>query len=454
MKRKKLYFIFITVLFLIYISPILFLVNNTAESPLYEDINAEMIQTSDAPVINTFPVDIDLLFWNDSISKQTEYLNNIGNGTNKPWMMTPWGTYFMSGHAEGAPKWYLYARRHLEVFAPYSGSIEDISIGNDSVINIKGNSFVKDVGVVINMGNDYRIELGHLIINESIFNEFQSTNSYEFHEGQTIGYTPDPWALDFYLSYKQESICPYPYLTNDIQSELNDYYDLQYDRAKEAGVWPESEICRNMNIEIENTVWGSWMYKTGPFDELMEDAEGWLPYQGQALTFLNINFTNNNTFYKNPLDCSEDLSNKVVGLARDNPNAENITDYKEMGKCLVELVQGNFSDGIILIRTLDYITEYGPENSTFYAKMRVNPQGSGHKDDLLQIQYYSDLLDAQNGFTDENITYERFEYGSDEDGNPGDISINPFFIAISLIIGIGIGFYYLKNNVSMIGKIS
>jgi hypothetical protein len=431
-------------------TPLLFLVNNTAKNPLSEENNAEINQASDVPVINTFPVDIDLLFWNDSISKQNEYLDNIGNGTNEPWMMTPWGTYFMSGHAEGAPKWYLYARRHLEVFAPQSGTIEDISIGNDSVININENSFIKDVGVVIDIGNNYRIELGHLIINESIFNEYQSTNNYEFYEGQIIGYTPpNPWALDFYLSHKYENICPYSYLNNDLQSKLDKYYNLQYERAEEAGVWPESKICRNMSIEIENTLWGSWMYKTGPFDDLIENAEGWLPYQGQVLTFLNINYTNNETFHNNPLNPSEDLSDKVVGLARDNPNAENITDYKEMGKCLVELKQGKFSDGILLIRTLDHITEYGPENSTFYAKVKIKPQESGHEDDLLRIQYYSELLDAQNGFTNRSITYERFKYGDNSNNNdPKDIAFSPIYIIISLIFGIAISFFFIKDKQS------
>lgn len=448
MKNKNLYLLFITFLIVFSLNPFLSLLGNSSKDLLHEDTSLEKLHSSDAPIINTFPVNMSLLFWEDDLSSRNNSLDVIENGEGDGWMMTPWGTFFMSGHAEGAPKWYLYTRRHLEVLTPHSGVLKSMSIENDSVVQINGNSFVKDVGIVIDLASNYRIELGHLIINKSIFEEIQSTDSYDFNEGEVIGYTSDLIALDFILSYNFRSICLYSYLNTELQLKLDNFYDIQYERAKIAGVWPESEICRNMSIEIENTIWGPWMYKTGPFDDLIENApEGtWLPYQGQVCTFLNINLTNDETFHKNPLNHSENLSESVVGLVRDNPNAENVTEYKEMGKCLVELVQGDFSDGILLIRTMDYETEYGPKNTTFYAKMSVDPQKSGYKDDLLQIQYFSDLSDAQSGFTNANITYERFYFDYNDNYIPNEIPVHPFFIMVSLILGIVLCFIFLGDK--------
>ena len=65
----------------------------------------------DYVLLETFPIDLDLLFWEDQPSEQAARLNNIGNGT-WGWMLTPWGGHFISSHFEGADKWYFYCDRH------------------------------------------------------------------------------------------------------------------------------------------------------------------------------------------------------------------------------------------------------------------------------------------------------------------------------------------------------
>ena len=42
----------------------------------------------DGVQINTFPVDLDLLFWADDLSMQNQKLNELGNGT-ESWMLSP-----------------------------------------------------------------------------------------------------------------------------------------------------------------------------------------------------------------------------------------------------------------------------------------------------------------------------------------------------------------------------
>ena len=48
-------------------------------------------------VLDTFPVDLDDLFWVKNLTKQNEVLNEICNGS-IVWPITPWGAHYISSH--------------------------------------------------------------------------------------------------------------------------------------------------------------------------------------------------------------------------------------------------------------------------------------------------------------------------------------------------------------------
>ena len=82
--------------------------------------NVNTIETSgcenDLVTLDTFPIDLDLLFWEDNTTVQEQRLENIRNG-NQDFMITPYGAHFIASHVEGVNKWYLSSTRFLEVYA-------------------------------------------------------------------------------------------------------------------------------------------------------------------------------------------------------------------------------------------------------------------------------------------------------------------------------------------------
>lgn len=363
---------------------------------------------SNLVTLNTFPVDLDLLFWADNLTMRNQNLNALGNGTHG-WMLTPWGGHFHSGHHEGADKWYLYGNRYLEVVAPHDGQFEsNPHVGNGTITQIKGNDVVVDLGVDIDIGQDCTIGLAHINLLESIYNEIENTGTYVCTEGELLGYTPGPWALDFhYYINKYEGICPFPALSTNLQVKLGYYFTLQYERAKIGGTFPESNICVPLEISIENTVWGVWQYKTGPYDSYFASIEDIGYYQPGFLTVFNREFVNPETFHKDPKDNTKNLTEDTIGILKDGFTATDIPEYTSVSECLIELVQGNSSDGIFELIN-NYISEWGPGNTSVFAKFSIIKGQASSDDDLLEIEYFDNLVDAQVGFTADKIIYDRF----------------------------------------------
>jgi len=204
-----------------------------------EPINHELT-TNSLVVLDTFPVDLDLLFWEDDLSIRAQYLNMIGNSS-FGWMVTPWGGHYVSNHIEGADKFYLYAYRHIEVYAPADGSFMEaggLVILNGTIDNFHGIDVITDVRLSIDIGEDCAIVFDHLDLLKSINDEINNTNSYDFVEGELIGYTPGDNALDFvyYQGKGFRSICPYNALSVSLQTQFANYFDMQYQRAKICGL--------------------------------------------------------------------------------------------------------------------------------------------------------------------------------------------------------------------------
>jgi hypothetical protein len=364
---------------------------------------------SNLVTLNTFPVDLDLLYWNDNLTNRNHNLNLLGNGSNG-WIIPPWGGHFTTVHHEGQDKFYLYANRYLEVVAPHDGQIvvEQVS-GDITTTQIKGNDVVVDYTIHINIGQDCSLKFGHILLLESIYDELQITDSYAVTEGELVGYTPGENALDFHYLYGKydQNLCPYTALSTNLQVKLGYYHTLEYQRAIIGGTHPESHICVPLEVSIENTVWGVWQYNTGPYGSFYDGKDTLELYQPGFLTIFSRDFANDETFYKNPIDNTKNLTEDTIGILTDGSTMTDIPEYTSMGKCLIELVQGDSSDGIFELFTV-CISEWGPINTSLFAKFSIIEGKEGSNDDFLEIEYFNNLIDAQAGFTSDKITYDRF----------------------------------------------
>ncbi|MFX0063817.1 MAG: hypothetical protein ACFFC7_16725 [Candidatus Hermodarchaeota archaeon] len=366
--------------------------------------------------LTTFPIDLDVLFWADNLTVRNERLNEIGNGSTE-WMLSPWGVHFVGGHGEGLDHLYTSPSRVVEVRAPADGSLDRIEVLNGTEFQFNGNELISEVAVYYNLDAFCRVQLRDLDLLKTIYDEIQQTGTYTFTTNELIGYThvrsvegePGiPLGVEIFYYYKLCPICPYLALSSELKTQYASYFALQYERARFAGVFPEPNICNEIDIGIENTVWGVWSYQTGPYDDVLGSEESWgtdLEY----FTFFNRDLADPETFYRIPEGFSvpyveRNLTSDVVGLYRDNQIDASETGFNNSGFGLVKLYEGSVTDGI-----LEIVPQLGNEwwedsNDSIYVRFLVDQGNAGLADDILTMEYFASPSEAQAGFTDQQIT--------------------------------------------------
>ena len=357
-------------------------------------------------VLDTFPVDIDELFWIDDAAKQAEVLNEIGNGS-IVWPITPWGAHYISNHNEGVDHWYINTYQLAHVVAPHAGvATATRGIYGTNIIMQNGSEVVEDCQMEIDIGDDCFVMYGHLNLFKTIYDEIQATGSYTFTEGEHIGYSRDStWGgFDFYYCTHYRMICPLHAFNASLQTKINNYYNMQIPKAKIAGVFPEIDICNNVSIAIENTFWGVWNYSTGYLDSYHHSSP-W--YEGKIITIFNRNFANPESFYRDWKNRNLNITDDIIGIYSENRGIE-IPEFNTTDNSYIKTIEGDFSTGIIEIIFNSYDGEWGGMNDSIYMRYEVSNNDIGFRDDTLIVEFYPELIDAQAGFTENNLTYNRF----------------------------------------------
>ncbi|NPE07873.1 MAG: hypothetical protein GNW80_06300 [Asgard group archaeon] len=402
-KKALLNFSFVFLIIFLCFNPIVQQIDSVNNSNIYHpSLNQVTFEDQEKYIqLPYLPVDIDEVFWADNLTKQNEYLNLIGNGTNA-WFMHPWGACFFSEHTEGADKWYLYTHREMIVKMPIAGRLVQYQVDNETKISYNGFDLITDVRIFIEIGKDCAILLEHVDILESLHNEFLINPNYRFIKDQFLGFTSKLAALNFYYIYKYWMVYPLPAFPLDYQAKITNYFDLQVERAVISGNWPESDMYIPLDKAEANSLWGIWRYDSGPYDSLYENTR-WDDLRGSILTLYNRERTNSATFHKDPMNISKDLSDDVIGLLFDYDGIEP-ADYKQKGYTLIEQIEGDSTQGVLKLRCLWY-GDYN--NETIYARFSMDLKKDKIEDDLLSIEYFDHLIDAQAGFTGNEITYRR-----------------------------------------------
>jgi hypothetical protein len=361
-------------------------------------------------IMDFFPIDLDLLYCQDDPVMLNDILNDLGNASGiLP--ISPYGGYFTGSHIEGSDKLYFDSLRQLEMFAPHNGESISLSESSSSTIdNVEGNDVVTDVQLGINLGMDCGITYGHLTLLKPIFDEIESTGSYSFSKGEHIGYQTDSGAgwyvMDFWYYNATGSICPIQAFNDTIKTKVNDLYDIQYQRMALSGLYPQGKLCTNMSIHIDDTFWGTWKYKTGPFDAYVHstDDEGY--YSVGFMTLFNRDFTNSDTYWKDIRPPQDNLTDQIIGIFGDNYGATSPPGYNATGRSHIKQVVGGYVSGILELCTF-HGSDWSPANSSVYALVEMINDPSGFAGDELMIEYFATYQEAENGFTNNKITYTR-----------------------------------------------
>jgi hypothetical protein len=377
---------------------------------------------TDYVILNSSPIDFDLLYCQDNSTLLNEVLNGIGN---KSGMLpiSPWGGFFTGSHIEGSDKWYFDSHRQLEIFCPHEAQLESVTASASSTIEIvQDNEVVTDVDFRIDIGDGFRIYIGHLTILKSIYDEIQSSGEYPFAENEHIGYQTeggvDWYGLDFWYIRGDESICPFFALSPSLQTQVSSLYDLQYQRMKLCGLYPQSNICSEISIYIDDTIWGNWEYKTGPFDDYIIEGTYMHEYPFSFHTYYKRDFANPETYWKDSRFPYNNLTEDILGIFGDNIGKQAIPGYNQTGWSHVKLAEGSYSQGIMELCIFSN-SDWAVSNTSIYAKFEILIDSEGYLGDELKIEYFTTLEKSQIGFSENSSTYIRFNPFGYEGNNSG-----------------------------------
>ncbi len=281
--------------------------------PLIE--NKTNLMKKETPLITNFstltyfPVSLDSLKSKIDRDKLKEYTMS---GTVS--LISPFMYHFGVSHVEGTGKLYIYSpdNTNLLIISPADALINKNSM--NELIN-KKTEFINNTEVypdfdnlILMLDKQKHIRLGHVWILKSLVNKvLNSTNDYYFIKaGTPIGYNNKDWAFDYYFydelidngpSHLKHYACPIKYYNKTMQEEINQFYDeYVYNDMKLSGKWPESRLCGEVNININNSIWGEWYYKTGY--RVINSNSRWYQFKNGLLLFFNKKFVNNETFNK------------------------------------------------------------------------------------------------------------------------------------------------------------
>lgn len=288
---------------------------------------------------------------------------------------------------------------------PVAGRLVQYQIENETKVNYNGFDMIAAVRPFIEIGKDCAIVFDHMAILESLHNEFQINPNYKFIKDQFIGYTEKhegPEGLNFYYMYKYEMVYPLPVFPQEYQDKITNYFAMQVERAEIAGVYPETEMYYPLDKAEANSLWGIWRYDSGPYDSYYENTR-FDDLRGSILTLYNRDWTNPATFHKDPMNMSKDLSDDVIGLLFDY-GGEEPADYIQKGYTFIEQIEGDLTQGVLKLHCLWYGDYF---NETIYARFSMDLKKDEIDDDLLSIEYFNTLIEAQTGFTGNEITYRR-----------------------------------------------
>ena len=360
-------------------------------------------------LIDELPISLNDLFFLDNFTRFEAMLDEIEAGTSF-WPIRPSGTFFGHGHPEGLERMdFCPHKEHVEIRAPINGSTDSYSALDGSLDYVNGVECVMDCAIGLNIGNKCSINFGHLDIPKTIFDGLESTNNLNFTKGDLIGYTSTAVGysiLDFVYYYDYSVVIQSTdFCTPNLLGKIEVLYNFQFERAKLNGLYPRAAMINDINIHKDDELWGNWYYKTGPFDSYLIPDKHISLYDFGVLTLLNREFTTKETYWKNSIDPSQNLTDDILGIGT-NARYGSTPGFKGIGDMHIRLTEGDNSSGILELRNFKHC-DFGSTNTSIYSRFEILQNTTSLEGDELQIEFFSTLGEAQSGFTTNMSTYYR-----------------------------------------------
>jgi hypothetical protein len=382
-------------------------------------------------LMDKFPVSLSALFWYDNLTEQASIMTGVSSGQTEQSneIFDPYPYYTHESHSPATFKWYLYAHRPLAISFPVNTTMEVVNIRSNLNETINGTIISVNIEVVFYLNYYISITLDHSCLNYSLLNEWQTAPASSFYNmtGQfvpipantIIGYTDNVTALDYIVSdlsvfnygttlggpWGLHDVNPYFYFTKSVQAELVSNYSVQYDAMEKSGLFIEGALNQNFTINEAGRFFGAWFYESGYLPLNSSDhLQGWYGFNGGILDILDVNQTDNLTFYKDK-NTGLPFNSSMVGVYYDAQYGpvSMVPGYDPIGGKYMYFQQGNFVQGIVRLDNFFENTRPGP----IYMKYQLIPGNASMYSDLLRVDYFSNLSAAEGPFSADNLTYAR-----------------------------------------------
>ncbi len=356
-------------------------------------------------LLDDLPIDINLLFNQDNFTMFEEMLDAIENYKDY-WPIAPFGRFCLPSHIEGLDRSdFAPYGRQLEIRTPVDGIVFEHSTWDGTIVLINGIECVLECGLTVDIGNVCRIQFAYIEIAKTLWDEMETSGNVTLNKGDLLGFTNDigdSSIVDFSYWYRDISIPPYYAFTPKLQGKVDVMYNFLYERAKLCGMYQQANLINEMFIHKDDEFWGSWLYKTGPFDSYIEEGVWIGSYDFGLYTFLNREFMTSETYWKNEYDENYNLTDDILGYGGNRVSVDPIPGHLAVELGHILLVEGDNTSGIIELRR-----EYDSSASSYFGKFEVIVDPTDILSDELQLEFFPTLVEAQSGFTVNVSTFER-----------------------------------------------
>jgi hypothetical protein len=383
-------------------------------------------------LLNRFPIDLDLLYWMDNLTVQQSRLNYIKTGSAEATsnFIVPYPNFFHTAHNPACMKWYLYCSRSLPVSLPVDSYLIIHPYGNSNITSaVNETAVLYDIHIALYLSYYIYVDLDHISVLKNFSDTFFAStpiNVFNYTTSQavfikantTFGYTENVSAMDFAIgdthepnfpvesNYNLQNIDtwknPLGYFTDSMQTTILAHWNIEHEAMTISGLYPEGSLNQTVNINENKTLFGIWYYANGSLILNNNSHQlGWYSFDGSTLCILNVNRTDNTTFWKDQ-NTGLPFNSSMVGVFWDgicNP----IVNYPHVGLCYMYANEGTMSSGIA------QLTPFGlnDRGQPLYMKYQISNTGSTWYNETLTLDYYNSLSAAQSGFTSNQSVYVR-----------------------------------------------
>ncbi|MBU0672342.1 MAG: hypothetical protein KJ732_04860, partial [Candidatus Margulisbacteria bacterium] len=374
-----------------------------------------------------FPVDLARLFYDDDPAYYASALLNLTSGT---MFISPFSRHVSGAHPEGYGKWYMRSNdRAMEVYLPIQAILFSNKIGlsdatAETTVTYEGNSVYVDLDVNFQVNQYVWINFDHIELLVSLKAAVDSSEDgyVILPAGTHVGYilptnynsSGSTGTMDFQVTdsrvnqgvagdpsyHMNRWSYPLPYFSDAVQSDITTRYAALYNRLAVLGRSPESKLDSPLDINIVNSPWGVWYYKSG---DLTATDDYYLYFLGIIAFLKHPEETNAETFLYDPRNTTQEVAipsglEGFFGYSSGTIPAKYsfLTSHTTWS---VFLVSGNADAGVYQI--------YKDMTNSRYMKFAFVENDSSDKwDDEVKIEFFTTSSEASGAFQTP-LTYKR-----------------------------------------------